>query len=218
LALRCLSFPYSYRPLPLPRSRCPLRAWRSLRLRNASTYSNRRLWITFWRRFWGGFLGDFLGPTGLGAGVRPATARAVPVPGGDFSADGGLLVRWASADLGPFSTFFAFLDRFLPVFGHYFALFPSMPCAYLYVHNFRRTRVTLLRRGYGGQDGGQALNLELPSTPCAVDLGLWTLDFGLGTLDCGYAAGGSTMRNAELGTRNGRRTANRVPLTLDIGP
>ena len=207
MALRCLSFPYSYRPLPLPRSRCPLRAWRSLRLRNASTYVNRRLWITFCRRFWGVFLGGFWEATGPGAGVR-----------GDFSADGVLLVRWASADLGPFSTFFAFLERFLPVFRPYFALFPSMSCAYLYVHNFPRTRVTLLRRGYGGQDGGQALNLELPSTPCAVDLGLWTLDFGLGTLDCGYAAGGSTMRNAELGTRNGRRTANRVPLTLDIGP
>jgi len=46
------------------------------------------------------------------------------------------LVRWASADLGPFSTFFTFLDRFLPVFGPYFALFPSMSCAYLYVNNF----------------------------------------------------------------------------------
>jgi len=99
--------------------------------RRDSTYGRRRLWITFWRRFSGVFLGDFLEPIGPGAGARA-----------DFSADGVLLVRWASADLGPFSTFFAFLDRFLPVFGPFFALFPSMSCAYLYVHNFPRTHVS----------------------------------------------------------------------------
>jgi hypothetical protein len=97
----------------------------------ASTYINRRLWITFWSQFGGVFWGGFWEPTGLGAGVR-----------GDFSTDARPMVRWASANLVPFSTFFAFLDRFLPVFGPYFALFPSMPCAYLYVHNFPRTRVS----------------------------------------------------------------------------
>jgi len=85
----------------------------------------RRLWITFWRRFWGVFWGDFLEAIGPGAGAR-----------GVFSADGVPLVRWASADLVPFSTFFTFLGRFLPVFVPFFALFPSMPCAYLYVNNF----------------------------------------------------------------------------------
>jgi hypothetical protein len=35
-----------------------------------------------------------------------------------------------------FSTFFAFFDRFLPVFVPFFALFPSMSCTYLYVNNF----------------------------------------------------------------------------------
>jgi len=80
-------------------------------------------------------LGGFLEPIGPGASVR-----------GDFSADGVLLVRWASANLVPFSTFFTFFDRFLPVFRPYFALFPSMSCAYLYVHNFPRTRVSGFRR------------------------------------------------------------------------
>ena len=83
------------------------------------------MWITFWRRFWGTVLGGFLEPTGPGAGVR-----------GLFSAKGVPLVRWASADLVLFSTFFAFLDRFLPVFVPFFALFSSMSCAYLYVNNF----------------------------------------------------------------------------------
>ena len=59
-----------------------------------------------------------------------ASARA------DFSADGVLLVRWASANFDFFRGFFLFLDRFLPVFVPYFALFSSMPCAYLYVNNF----------------------------------------------------------------------------------
>jgi len=85
-------------------------------------------------------LGGFLEPTGLGGGVR-----------GVFSADGVLLVRWASADFDFFRGFFAFLVRFLPVFRPYFTLFPSMSCAYLYVHNFPRTHVTLLRQGFGGQ-------------------------------------------------------------------
>ena len=90
-----------------------------------STYERRRLWITFWRRFWGVFLGGFLEPVGPGGGAR-----------GDFSADGVLLVRWASANFDFFRGFFAFFDRFLPVFVPNFALFPSMPCAYLYVNNF----------------------------------------------------------------------------------
>ena len=81
-------------------------------------------------------MGDFLRATGPGAGVR-----------GDFSTDGVPLVRWASADLGPFSTFFAFLARFLPVFRPYLALFPSMSCAYLYVHNFPPPRVSRIGRG-----------------------------------------------------------------------
>jgi len=145
--------------LPFPRSRRPLRAWRSLRLRHAFTYGNRRLWITFWREFWGVFWGGFLEPIGPGAGVRA-----------DFSAEGVLLVRWASANFDFFRGFFLFLDRFLPVFVPYFALFPSMPCAYLYVSNFfpvslawdlhtsnrkvrkarkGRTRGTRLRPGWG---------------------------------------------------------------------
>ena len=77
-------------------------------------------------------MGDFWEATGLGASVR-----------GLFSTDGVPMVRWASADLGSFSIFFAFLDRFLPVFGPYFALFPSMSCAYLYVHNFLPTNVSV---------------------------------------------------------------------------
>jgi len=107
--------------------------------------------ITFWREFGGVFLGDFLEPTGLGASA-----------GGDFPPKHPRMVRWASADLVLFSTFFAFFDRFLPVFVPYFALFSSMPCAYLYVHDFPRTHVTLLRQGFhrrpagfGGQVGGQ---------------------------------------------------------------
>ena len=81
-------------------------------------------------------MGDFLEPTGPGAGVR-----------GLFSAEGVLLVRWASANFDFFRGFFLFLVRFLPVFRPYFALFPSMPCAYLYVHNFRRTHVSHIWRG-----------------------------------------------------------------------
>jgi len=117
---------------------------------DAYTYGDRRLWITFWRKFWGVFWGDFLQATGPGAGVR-----------GDFSADGVPLVRWASADLGPFSHFFAFLVRFLPVFGPHFALFPSMSCAYLYVHNFRRTRASRSRRrGIRGRRANLASDKE----------------------------------------------------------
>ena len=81
-------------------------------------------------------MGRFLEPIGPGAGV-----------GVDFSADGVLLVRWASANFDFFGCFFAFLVRFLPVFVPYFALFPSMSCAYLYVYNFPRTRVTLPAQG-----------------------------------------------------------------------
>ena len=70
-------------------------------------------------------MGDFWEATGLGASARA-----------DFSAKGVLLVRWASGNFDFFRGFFLFLDRFLPVFVPYFALFPSMPCAYLYVNNF----------------------------------------------------------------------------------
>jgi len=93
--------------------------------RRGSTYGRRRLWITFWREFSGVFWGDFWEATGPGASVR-----------GDFSADGAPMARWASANFDFFRGFFAFLVRFLPVFGPYFALFPSMSYAYLYVHNF----------------------------------------------------------------------------------
>jgi hypothetical protein len=39
------------------------------------------------------------------------------------------------------------LGRFLPVFVPNFALFPSMPCAYLYVHNFLSTNVSVDGQG-----------------------------------------------------------------------
>ena len=83
------------------------------------------------------FLGDFLQATGPGAGVQ-----------GVFSADGVPLVRWASANFDFFRGFFTFLDRFLPVFVPYFALFPSMSCAYLYVNNYFSVSLAcrLLRR------------------------------------------------------------------------
>ena len=54
-----------------------------------------------------------------------------------------------------FRAFFDFLhvfDRFLPVFGPYFALFPSMSCAYLYVHNFLPANVSV--DGQGLRDEG----------------------------------------------------------------
>ena len=86
----------------------------------------------------GGFRGYFWRFFG---GHRPWRWR----PGGFFSQKSRML-RWASADLVPFSTFFAFFARFLPVLGPYFALFPSMSCTYLYVHNFPRTRVSRFGR------------------------------------------------------------------------
>ena len=93
------------------------------------------------------FLGDFLEPTGPGAGVR-----------GDFAADGVPLVRWASANFDFFRGFFTFFDRFLPVFRPFFALFPSMPCAYLYVNNFfsaslARDLLTSNRKGRKARKG-----------------------------------------------------------------
>jgi len=114
---------------------------RAVTFGTADVYDRRRLWITFLRRFWGGFWGGFLEPTGPGASAR-----------GDFSPKDPRMLRWASADLVPFSTFFAFLARFLPVFAPYFALFPSMPCAYLYVNNYfsvslARDLHSLQRRG-----------------------------------------------------------------------
>jgi len=135
-------------PLPSAKADGPTTPWETHRLRATAAESsgrgrgcqddfqvrltgNRRLWITFWSQFGGVFSGDFLGPTGLGAGVR-----------GDFSPKDPRMVRWASADFDFFRGFFAFLGRFLPVLGPYFALFPSMLYAYLYVHNFRPPRVS----------------------------------------------------------------------------
>ena len=46
--------------------------------------------------------------------------------------------------------------RFLPVFGPHFALFPSMSCAYLYVHNFLPTNVS---RSWGCGIRGRRENL-----------------------------------------------------------
>ena len=88
--------------------------------------------------------------TGPGAGAR-----------GDFSADGVPLVRWASANFDFFRGFFLFLGRFLPVFVPFFALFPSMPCAYLYVNNFfpvslacRLLKFVLTAKYAKGAEGG----------------------------------------------------------------
>jgi len=92
-------------------------------------------------------LGGFLEATGPGASVR-----------GDFSADGVPLVRWASGNFDFFRGFFLFLERFLPVFVPFFALFPSMPCAYLYVHNFPRTHVSRIWRGNLAFDKETALD------------------------------------------------------------
>ena len=63
--------------------------------------------------------------TGPGASVR-----------GDFSADGVLLVRWASADFATFCRFLQVFDRLLGAFCGHWVLFASMTCAYLYVNNF----------------------------------------------------------------------------------
>ena len=107
--------------------------------RRGSTCARPRLWITFWRRFWGVFFCDFLEATGPGASARA-----------DFSADGVLLVRWASANFDFFRGFFTFFDRFLPVFVPFFALFPSMSWAYLYVNNFFPASLAwFLRTGKG---------------------------------------------------------------------
>jgi hypothetical protein len=126
----------------------------------------RRLWITFWRRFWGAFSGDFGESTGPGASA-----------GGDFSADGVLLVRWASANFDFFRGFFTFLGRFLPVFRPFFALFPSMSWAYLYVNNFfpvslawglrslhRRDRRARRGRQRLGKGDGETAKTAQPST------------------------------------------------------
>jgi hypothetical protein len=144
----------------------------------SATYERGRLWITFLREFGGRFSGDFWEPTGPGASVR-----------GVFSADGVLLVRWASANFDFFRGFFTFLDRFLPVFRPYFALFSSMSCAYLYVHNFPRTHVTLLRQGFGGQGRFGLENLAFDKET-ALD--------GQGESDCG-------LRNADCGLKRQNR-------------
>jgi len=46
-----------------------------------------------------------------------------------------------------FSGFWRVLGRFLRLLGAYFALFPSMSYACLYVYNFPRTRVSRFGRG-----------------------------------------------------------------------
>ena len=70
-------------------------------------------------------MGGFSEPTGPGAGAR-----------GDFSADGVLLVRWASADFATFCRFLQVFDRLLGAFCGHRGLFASMSCACLYVNNF----------------------------------------------------------------------------------
>ena len=130
-------------------------------------------------------MGDFLRATGLGGGVR-----------WDFSPKHPRMSRWASADLGSFSTFFAFLDRFLPVFGPYFALFSSMSCAYLYVHNFPRTRVSRFGRKNLASDKETAETARDPSIPARRD----SLRAGSGT----KGRRDESTRNAERGMRNGK--------------
>jgi len=98
---------------------------------------------------------------------------------------------------GAFSTFFTFLGRFLPVFVPYFALFPSMPCAYLYVHNFLRTRVSRIGRGNLAFDKETALDGQGP--------------FDSAALRSGQAPGrrDEGVGNAERGMRNAEQTAKR---------
>ena len=105
-----------------------------------ATYGNRRLWITFWRRFWGWILGDFWEVTGPGG-----SARAVFSPKSPECQDGQARI----------CTFLQFFAGFWPVLGAFygdFGLLASMSCAYLYVHNFPRTRVSRNRgRGIRGR-------------------------------------------------------------------
>jgi hypothetical protein len=110
------------------------------------------------RRFSGVFLGAFLEATGPGASVR-----------GVFSAEGVPLVRWASGNFDFFRGFFTLLDRFLPVFVPFFALFSSMPCAYLYVNNFFPVSLawelhSLHRRGAENAENGGNGGTENPET------------------------------------------------------
>jgi len=141
-------------------------------LPSAYTYERRRLWISFWREFWGVFLGGFWEATGPGASARA-----------DFSAEGVLLVRWASAD---FATFCSFLSRFWPVlraFCGHSGLFASMSCAYLYVNNFfsaslawelhslqrrdRRGRRERRRLGKGNGERHGLQRRDAASRPCS---------------------------------------------------
>jgi len=111
-------------------------------------------------------LGDFWEPIGPGAGVR-----------GLFSADGVLWVRWASANFDFFRGFFTFLVRFLPVFGAYFALFPSMSCAYLYVNNYFSVSLAWNVRGGSPQRTQRAqrkAGMGEESAKCRVQNAEWT--------------------------------------------
>jgi hypothetical protein len=131
-------------------------------------------------------LGGFLEPIGPGAGAR-----------GLFSADGVLLVRWASGNFDFFRGFFTFLVRFLPVFRPYFALFPSMSCAYHYVNNFFSVSLawnvlTSNRKGRKARKGGGGEQRTRNPEP------------GNRNGD-GEAAGGGRVR--ELGNRNPARRA-----------
>jgi len=80
------------------------------------------------------------------------------------------------AEFSSFGAIWRVFDRFLRFLGPYFALFPSMSCAYLYVHNFRRTRVSHRRAGaVGGRRGNLAFDKETAET--ARERGI--ADFGL---------------------------------------
>ena len=155
-------------------------------------------------------MGGFLGPIGPGASVR-----------GDFSAEGVLLVRWVSANFDFFRGFFTFLVRFLPVFRPYFALFPSMPCAYLYVSNFfpvslawdlrslqRRDRRE--RRGGGGGEATRNPECGTRNVECGMKrqngarLGVSPgrhrrLDWASGAIECRRREAGSATRWAGVG-------------------
>ena len=86
----------------------------------ASTYINRRLWITFWRRFLGRFLGDFGEVTGLGGGAKAVFSLQVSCAGEKPVSDFGFF--------RVFGGFWCGFCRFLCPFSHSFH-----PC---HVHTF----------------------------------------------------------------------------------